>query len=89
MSDIKVKEWKPGMADEVWKLMACARDAQQTDELLGKLSYILTDAGADTAKGIELIRQMTGDQIIDGLKAYRESSYKSVRAAYHENGKAA
>jgi len=76
-----VKQWKPGKADDVWKVMICARDAAQTDELLSSLTYILTDAGSDTQRGLDAIRQMTGAQIIDGLLAYKNVSYQSVAAA--------
>lgn len=75
------KEWKPGKADEVWKVMICARDASSADQLIASLVYLLTDAGTDEDRGIDLIRSMSGDQIIDAILAYKQKSYQSVKNA--------
>jgi hypothetical protein len=79
-----LKNWNPGKADEVWKVMICARDAQRVDDIITCLCYILTDAGSNKERGIDLIARMNGKQIIDGLIAYKDSAYKSVRSALTE-----
>jgi hypothetical protein len=86
MSDPKV--WKAGTADEVWKVIVCARDAHRADDLLSALQYILTDAGSDSQKALEKIRAMTGKQIVDGLLAYQKSSYDSVAKAIRKSKEA-
>ena len=70
---MKAKNWKPGVADEIWKIMICARDAERADDVIGGITYIL---------GVtqEELRQMTGAQILDGLLAYKRSAYDSVEA---------
>lgn len=78
---VKAKQWLPGKADAVWKVIICAHEASQTDDVLNYLSYILTDAGGDKERGLETIRQMSGEQIIGGLLAYRDTSYQSVAMA--------
>jgi hypothetical protein len=75
------KHWKPGHADEVWKVLISARDANQADELLGRLVGILTYAGSDIDKGLDEIRTMSGRAIIEAIVAYRDSSYDSVKSA--------
>lgn len=78
------KHWQPGHADDVWKVLICARDAYQADELLGGLVAILTHAGSDIDKGLSEIRTMSGASIIDAIVAYRDSSYASVKSALVE-----
>jgi hypothetical protein len=78
---MEAKHWKPGHADEVWKVLICARDANQADELLGRLVGILTYAGSDVDKGLNAIRAMSGREIIDAIVAYRDSNYDSVKSA--------
>ncbi len=82
------KKWKAGIADEAWKVMICARDASHAEEALQQLVYILTDAGSDAARGHALLRQMTGEQIVQGLLNYRQKSIDSVRRAL-KHGEAA
>ena len=83
------KQWKPGKADEIWKLMICARDAARTDELIDALIGILTDAGSDTQAGLARLRGMSGADIVDGLLAYKAKSYESVKRAYSKTEHAA
>lgn len=73
------KNWKPGKADEVWKVMVCARDAERADDLISGLVYILTDCGSDEEKGMAQIARMSGQEIIDTLKTYKKASYDSVK----------
>jgi hypothetical protein len=75
------KTWKAGTADEVWKVMICARDAYETEKAISFLSYILTDCGADLAKGLAKIRKMTGEQIVNALIDHVEVSRRSVENA--------
>lgn len=79
------KQWKAGTADEVWKVMVCARDAYYAEQTIGHLVYVLTGAGNDIKKGVELIKQMTGEQIINALYAYEKSSYDSVAKAIRKS----
>lgn len=72
------KQWNPGKADEVWKILICANDVNRTEDVIQFLLYVLTDAGNDLVKGVEQIKQMSGKDIIQGLNAYKESAYKSV-----------
>ena len=75
------RQWKPGTSDEAWKVIICARDAYDTEQLLSSLTYILTDAGSDTERGLATIRNMTGDQIVTALLAHVECSRMSVEMA--------
>lgn len=75
------KKWASGIADETRKIAICSRDASRAEELIGELVYILTDAGADTDKGIIALRSMSGDDIINGLLSYRKSALTSIQAA--------
>lgn len=76
-----MKKWAAGIADEPWKIMLCARDAAMASETIGRLIYILTDAASDRDKGVEILRGLTGKEIIDGLIAYQGSAAKSVQSA--------
>jgi hypothetical protein len=75
---MKPKHWKSGVADEVWKVMIAARDAQRAKDMIGYLCYALTDAGNDATSGIAKIRQMTGDDIMTALLQMHEKSAKAV-----------
>jgi len=79
---MRFKQWKPGKADAIWKLMICARDANRADELIDALVGILTDAGLDTESGLARLRGMSGADIVDGIVAYKATSYESVKRAY-------
>jgi hypothetical protein len=76
---MKPKTWTPGAADEVWKQIVCARDYQRANDVVDWLIYILTDAGSDTKLGLASIREMSGDQIVNAIQAWRASNYESVR----------
>ena len=75
------KQWKAGIADETWKVIICGRDLYRIDDLLSALSHYLTDAGNDRSKGLDMVRQMTGAQIVDALEAHKRSSLVSVQRA--------
>lgn len=75
------KQWKAGTADKAWKVIVCARDAYDTEQLLSSLVYILTDAGSNTALGLDSIRRMSGAEIVGALEAHVESARKSVANA--------
>lgn len=80
------KTWKPGVADEPWKVLICARDAERADECLSFLVYVLTNAGSDTESGLAEIREKSAADIIDGLKAFKKSAYDSVAKALRSQG---
>ena len=75
------KVWNAGVADEAWKVIICARDACDTEDLILTLCMILTHAGGDTAKGLRDIRAMSGDDIMDALLAYVQKSHQAVENA--------
>lgn len=66
-----MKSWKPGCADEQWKVEICICDAQRTAEMVEFLHYVLG----------EPIEAMTGAEIKAALKAYADSAAKSVENA--------
>ncbi len=74
------KVWKAGTADEVWKVIVCARDAYETERLLWSLVYILTDAGNNLELGLAKVSAMSGDDIVSALRAHVESSRKPNNA---------
>lgn len=74
------KKWKPGKADAVWKVMVCARDAEKADDLISSLVYILTNCGSDEERGLRQISEMSGEEIVEALQAYRKKSYDSVKS---------
>lgn len=76
-----MKLWKAGTADEPWKIIVCAHDIYRVEDIINGLTYILTDAGGDREKGMSILKEMSGKDIIEGLLAHRESTRKSV-----ENG---
>lgn len=74
--------WKAGNADEVWKLMICARDASRAEDLIRGVASILDNPGScDVEKAADVLRRFTGDQIADALVAYRNSMMMSVMKA--------
>jgi hypothetical protein len=83
----EVRQWKAGTADEVWKVIICARDAYHADEVLSSLIYILTDAGDDTERGNVLLKEMSGAQIVDGLLTYINGCRESVKNGIKKNEK--
>jgi hypothetical protein len=74
-----MKKWKAGEADEVWKIIVCARDAERADDTIGWLIYILTDVEGGRERSIEAIRQMSGKEIVDGLLAFQLKAYQGVK----------
>lgn len=72
------KDWAPGIADEIWKIAICARDMQRDEEALSYLCHVLTNAGSDQEKGLELIRQMSGAQIVTAIQDRISSALKSI-----------
>lgn len=81
MSNEHAKVWKPGCADEVWKVLVCAQEVRLASETISGLCYILTAAGSDEAAALAKIKGMSGAQIVDALKAFRETARKSVETA--------
>lgn len=75
------KLWKAGIADEAWKVIICARDAYDTEQLISALIYVLTSAGSNANLGLAEIRKMSGDDIVSALLAHVETSRKSVERA--------
>ena len=76
-----MKKFAAGVADEAWKVTICANDARIASEVLSRLSYILTDAGNRKDLGLDEIRKMSGEDIINGLVAYQKSAIDSVENA--------
>ena len=79
---MRLIEWKPGKADAPWKVAICARDASRADEILLSLDSILTRGDRAAKNGdeaAERLRQLTSEQIIDGLLHYRDVSIETVK----------
>ena len=74
-----MKKWTPGTADTAWKIMVCARDAAQADEVISYLVAILTNAGNDQAAGLAELRSKSGDEIVSALIQYQAVAHQSVR----------
>ena len=81
----QVKNWKSGCADEVWKIIICARDIKTADDLIQDLIYILTSSGSDIKAGYLEIKEMSGKQILDGINSYKESRIKAVQNALEKS----
>lgn len=76
----KPKVWKSGIADEPWKVAICERDIEIARELLSTLCYILTDCGKDLEQGERALCEMSGADIVHGVKAYAAKSARSINA---------
>lgn len=77
--ETRPKVWRPGVADEEWKVAICKRDAERAQDTLNYLVYVLTDAGNDYANGIAQIENMSGKQIVSGMRAYIATSHRSIK----------
>lgn len=80
-----LKTWKAGHADEIWKLMICARDYQYVEETFNSLVYILLNAEhhpGNCEHNLNMLRAMSGNDIVEGLLAYGETCYQSVKNGY-------
>lgn len=76
------KIWKAGKADEAWKIMVCARDAERAKDLILGVAYILDNPGhVSLDESADVLRRFTGAQIADALIAYRNSAMLSVANA--------
>jgi len=82
---IAPKKWNLGVADEAWKVMICARDLKAADEALEVLRMVLTNLDLSPKGQDALIRQMSGDQIMDAMVAYRDGCIDSVAAGIKAN----
>jgi hypothetical protein len=76
-----MKQFKPGLADEAWKVMICARDEEKAQNTLHFLCSVLTDCGSDYAKGRLEISAMSGADIIEAVECYAAVARKSVALA--------
>lgn len=74
------KQWQAGVADEAWKVIICAREAEDVEQALSFLGYVLTSA-RNWEEAAAVLRQMTGAEIVDGVLAYRERAKQSVENA--------
>jgi hypothetical protein len=76
-----MKHWHPGTADEAWKVMICAQEAQNAKNALSSLHMMLTDVPGNPDAANEALRNMTGKQIVDGMLAYIKSRHEGVKRA--------
>jgi hypothetical protein len=74
-----MKKWTPGVADEAWKIMVCAKDAAHADDVISFLVYILTNAGNDQVAGLAELRSKSGDEIVAALIQYQAVAHQTVR----------
>lgn len=72
-----MKTWKPGVADEPWKVEVCRRDIALATETLEFLVHVLTDC-PDMQRGVAALRAMTGEDIVGGIEAYRDAASTSI-----------
>lgn len=73
-----MKLWKPGTADEAWKVAVCALAMRDSQRALEHLIYVLTDAGNDRERGLAMLREMSGAEIVDGMLAHIDSAAESI-----------
>lgn len=79
------KTWKPGVADEPWKVAISDREAQKAETLAMQLAEILgLNLGnvpfADPLKAYaDFIGQFSGEQIAKALLDYRDSALESIK----------
>ena len=66
-----MKTWKAGCADEQWKVDICVRDVKEAVSALLFLEYVTGSP----------LKELTGSQIEDALKAYAASAAKSIENA--------
>lgn len=79
---MSVKKWVPGVADEPRKAIIAAREYSRAKDVLPMLTYILTDCGGNDEAGIAHLRAMSGQEIVDGIEAYRDAMFQSFAAGY-------
>lgn len=66
-----MKKWKPGIADEPWKVRICKRDMRVVKHTLWRLEYI-------TGLSPEQLKGVSGKEIIEALEAYAETAKRSI-----------
>lgn len=76
----EVKHWKSSPADEAWMVMISARDHLQAETVIHNLVHLLVKKDYKEAC-IDDLRQFTGDQIVNGLLAYKDSCLKCIEKA--------
>ena len=76
---VKPKIWKTGIADETCKVVVCARDYDATNRCLDWLSHYLTGAVGNESEGLEEVRKMSGEQIVNALEEHKRVSLLSVQ----------
>lgn len=80
-----IKRWKAGVADTAWKVAVCANDAKMVETTLSWLGYVL-DGSQSEADTIELLRKLSGQEIVKALLDYRERALTSIEAAIRKAG---
>lgn len=79
-TDIKVKKWNPGVADEVWKIHICSRDVTSAEETIATLHYIVSPnyKFSTFEESIEDLKKFSTKQILDAVRKYRDASLLSI-----------
>ena len=85
MSDVKPKKWTAGCADELWKVAITVRDMQSADQAINWLASTLTMFPNDNIAALDLIKQMSGKQIVEAIIAYRVGLEKALQAGWEAN----
>ena len=67
------------IADEVWKIHICSRDAAKAEEVAASLAYLLTGVIANGfEEHLNQILQFNGEQIAATLQNSRNQSLESI-----------
>lgn len=77
----QAKKWKPGCADEPWKVLILGRDLHLIDSAWSHLRYILTDCGNDVERGDNAISEMSGEEIVRAVGEYKAHIEKCIARA--------
>lgn len=74
-------------ADEVWKIMICARDIQRVEEALATIEYVVSGGfgSKTTEERLAVLRGMTGYDIARKITDHIENRRKSVEAAIRKD----
>lgn len=72
-------KWKAGIADQVWKVLICARDTQKAKDLLQGLAYVLAGSGLRSEEECaKIIAGYSGEEIAAAIFDYHNSNLLSV-----------
>ena len=74
-----IKTWKPGTITAPWELLIQASHINDVDSIIKGLCYYLTDCNSDYKIGIEKIKLMSGEEILNSLESQYKNAYTAVK----------